>query len=136
MFVCIVCYATPRRCFASRAPNFQGFIYNPTVGSSQFYYFIKFTPQLTFLRTIKLPFITYNCLQCYVNNYVQLLTSCVFSLIVPNDITQGQGVTTTASITVAISRVGFQEAIKILTGTTKYEGTDGYFWTIFLILLS
>ena len=29
--VCVfVCYDTPPRCFASRAPNFQGFIYDPT----------------------------------------------------------------------------------------------------------
>ena len=38
--VCLyLCHSTPR-CFASRAPYFHGFIYNPTVGLSQFIYFL------------------------------------------------------------------------------------------------
>ena len=41
MFVCLfVCYVTPPRRFASRAPNVQGFIYDPTVGSFQLFFFI------------------------------------------------------------------------------------------------
>ena len=65
--VCIcMLYAIPPRCFTSRAPNFEGFIYDPTVGSSQFF-FSKFTPLPPVLRT-------------------------VFSTIVPNYVMQGQGV--------------------------------------------
>ena len=35
-----VCYATPPRCFASRALNFEGFIYDPTVGLSVLFFLI------------------------------------------------------------------------------------------------
>ena len=73
--ICLhVCYATPSRCFARRAANLQGFIYDPTVGSSLFCF--EFHPLLRFLRIIELRFvvfsttgrnatrtITYNCLQ-------------------------------------------------------------------------
>ena len=40
-----VCYAAPSRrlAFASRAPNFQGFIYDLTVGSSEFNFFEIYT---------------------------------------------------------------------------------------------
>ena len=34
------------------------------------------------------------------------------------------------TVTVSIMRVGFQEAIKILTGNTKFQGIDGYFCDI------
>ena len=55
-------------------------IYDPTVRSSTTprsgrlsLYFSKFTQLLLFLRTIELIcVVTYNCPQCYVNNYVQL----------------------------------------------------------------
>ena len=77
-----VCYASHTRCFASRAPNIQGFIYDPTVGLSQFYFF-EIHPAITLsTNNTELPFvvITYICPQRYSNNYVQLLTtSCVVS---------------------------------------------------------
>ena len=83
--VCMfVRYATPPRRFASRAPHFQGFMYDPTFGSSQFYFF-EIDPLLPFLRTIEVPFVvtTQDCPQRYVNNYVQLLiASGAFSSIV------------------------------------------------------
>ena len=45
MYVCmyvymLVCYSTPPKRFASRATN-SGSTYDPTVGSSQFYFFRK-----------------------------------------------------------------------------------------------
>ena len=44
--------------------------------SSQ-YYVVEIHPAITFLRTVKLPFvvITYNCPHRNANNYVQLLTT-------------------------------------------------------------
>ena len=54
----------------------------------------KFTRLLPFLQTIELPFvvITYSSLQHYMNNYVQLLTPCVFPSTVQSYIILGQGV--------------------------------------------
>ena len=55
LYVCIcVCYATPPICFAYRAPNVQGFIYDPRSGRSSFI-LSNFTPLLSVLRTIELP---------------------------------------------------------------------------------
>lgn len=48
---------SPPRCNASRAPNFQGFVYGPTAESSQFYCFPKSSPLLPFVWTIELPFV-------------------------------------------------------------------------------
>ena len=66
---------------------------------------------------------------------VQLFTmSCIISLIVQSYVTQGQGITRryyNCQYYTAISRVGFPEAIKILTGSTKYQGIDGYFCEMF-----
>ena len=55
-----VCYATPPKRFASRAPNVQGVIHDPPVGSSQF---IFFEIHRTISLSIELLFvvITYNC---------------------------------------------------------------------------
>ena len=57
----------------------------------------------------------------------------VFSTMVPSYVTQGQGITKCCyncqcylAISSYISKVTFQEAINILTGT-KYQGIDGYF---------
>ena len=64
---------------------------------------------------------------------------CVFSMIVPSYIIQEQGIARrfynlmTSNI-VAILRVTFQETIKILTGSTKYQDIDGYFWIMLCIL--
>ena len=48
-------------------------------------------PLLPFLRTIELHFVVsmYNCPQRYGNNYVQLLTTCISSLIVQSYVIQG-----------------------------------------------
>ena len=57
--------------------------------------------------------------------YVQLSVT-----IVPSHVTQGQGVTRryyNCQYYVTISRVGFQEANHIFTGSTKYQGIDEHF---------
>ena len=72
------------------------------------------------LQTIGLPFVV---TQCYANNDVQ---SCIFHTKVPSYVIQGQGgvvIYCHCQYYVAISTVGFQEAINILTGSTKYQGT-------------
>ena len=115
-----VCCATSRQ-FAS-----QGFIYDTTVGLSQFNFFF-FTLLLPFLQKIKLPFVVfmYISLQHCTNNYVQLLTtSCVFSSIVHSYVIQGQGV---ARHYYDCQCHKFQGVINILTGNTKYQGIDGCF---------
>ena len=91
------------------------------------------------LRTIVhkvISTITYNCLQHYVNNHVQLSTMLceqlrtivnVFSMIVQSYVTLEQRVARCYynwQYYVAILRVG--KTIKILTGSTKYQGIDGY----------
>ena len=55
-----VCYATPPRRFASRASNFQGFIYDPMVGRLSSV-FSEIHPELLFIV------ITYNCPKRYAN---------------------------------------------------------------------
>ena len=127
MFVC--CTTPPRSFgFASRVSNFQVFIYDYTVdvvhGPVESVLFFLFIPILPCLRTIDLSFVvTYNCLQCYVNNYVRLLTtSCVFSSIVQSYVIQRNAslhVTIAANITLT-----FRE---IKPGSTKYQGI--YIWT-------
>ena len=123
-----VYYATSPRRFASQALNFQGFIYGPTKEWSHFY-LKQFIPQLSFQRTIELPcvVITYNCPQreqfrTIVYNVTRLFYDCLE--------VQGQCVARLYYYYVAISRVGFQEAIKIWSGSIKYQGIDsieGYF---------
>ena len=67
----------------------------------------------------------------HANNYVHLCAApCVFSTIVPSCLIQGQCVARRyyqCQCYVTISRVAFQEAIMISTGSTKYQCIDGYF---------
>ena len=129
-------YATPR-CYSTWAPNIQGFTNKRDI---TFNFFWNITLLLPFLGTIKLPFVVimYNCLQCYVNNYERLFTtSCIFSSIVPSYVIQRQGIDRryyNYQYYVTISRVGFPEAIKILTGSTQCQGINGYFCKKNLIL--
>ena len=93
-------------------------VYSPTAGSStpprpvvSVLFFFRNSP---FQRTIELSFwvITFNCPRCYSNNDVHLLTtSCIVSSIVRSYVIQGQGLAT---------------RYYILTGSTKYQGIDGY----------
>ena len=95
MYICTIyvtmCYTTTLRQFASRAPNFQEFIYDTKSRNS--------TNNQIILRSYYI--------QCYVNSYIHY-SNCQYY--------------------VTISRVGFQEVIKISTGSTKYQGIDGYFY--------
>ena len=85
-----VCGATPPRRLASRVPNFPGLRYEPTIGSSPFYLFLKFTALITFLRIIELPFVI-----IMYNGPQELLTIfCVFSSIIQSYVIQRQGVAT------------------------------------------
>ena len=107
-----VCYATSPRCFASRVSNFQGFIYDHTVGSSQIIFFSKFTLCTNNQITLCNYYIQLSAILCK-----HLLTSsCVFSSIVQSYVIQRKAAlhaTITASFTSQI-----QDAINILTGST------------------
>ena len=66
--------------------------------------------------------------QCYLINCVPLLTTCVFSSIVRSYVIQGQGVARHCynyQHNLQFRELNFPEAIKILTGNTKYQGTGG-----------
>ena len=118
--VVVYCTIPPKLCIS--------FIYDPMVGSFHSFILSQFTPPLSFLRTIELPFviITYNCRQNHANNCVQLFTtSCVFCSIVQSYVIQGQYVFKRyyAPITYSIT----SQFRDILIGRTKYQGIYGYF---------
>ena len=122
MHVCILCY--PPKCYAFRATNVQAFIDERMFGSSQIIY-VEFHSAIIHLRTVELPFIVVANTnpQRYVNNYVQLLTAaCVLSSIVRIYVTQGLNAPIKVSITSQL-----HDAIDILTGSTTFQGIDGYF---------
>ena len=111
--------------------TFKGLCKIPRSGRLTFK-FKKITSALPFLRTTELHFVisAYSYPQPHANNYVTFFTmSCVFSTIVPSYVRQGHqfGIHYyNVHYFVVILRVGFQEAIKILTACTKYQGINGF----------
>ena len=102
-------YATPPRCFASRASNFLGFIYDPTVGSSHFNIFFRNSP-------VQLSATLCQQLRTIVDNVMR-------SLIVRSYVTQGQCVATGYNACQYLTL----QIREILIGSIKYHGIYGYF---------
>ena len=96
-------------------PNFQGFISDLTVGSSQFIFLIH--PAITLSMNNRITLCSYYA-QLSTNIYVQLLTTSTSFL------TSYKG---KASVDVIITNSIMSRFREILSGNTKYQGIDGYF---------
>ena len=100
-------------------------------GSSQFKFFFRNSPRyFAFYEQSNYPVLLLcTAVRNDMRTCVQLLiTSCVFSLIVQSYVIQGQGHRYTL-LQLPVLRLylkSWKEAIKILSGSTKYKGIYGY----------
>ena len=107
--------------------TFRSSSMTPQLGRQFNFFKIHHSSTLSVNNQITPVVIMYNCRQCYVNNYVQMLTTCVFSSIVPSFVTQGQGVAMryyNCQNYVGISR---DDDWQHQAPSTKHQGIDGYF---------
>ena len=127
IFIRMLCYVSPPRCFVSWAPNAQG---SSTVLGSvrQFNFFRNSLSYYLFYDQSNYPL---HLLRTFAGNAMSTTTNnrSQLSFVRFSEVTKHKGemsldVTITGSITLQFGEL--QEAIKILPGSTRHQGMYGY----------